>query len=71
MTGNVFVHKWFTQSVVKLPPKIQVQAWNMVHQFMEHPGAPGLNFEKLHGDRNLYSLRVNDQYRAILFKPEK
>lgn len=57
--------KGFWKSYDKLPKEIQKQADEKFELFKRNPDLPGLNFEKLKGFDNKYSVRINDQYRAI------
>ena len=49
----------------KLSTSIQRVADEKFSLFKQNPELPGLNFEKLKGFDNKYSIRINDQYRAI------
>jgi hypothetical protein len=35
------------------------------HIFIENPSTPGLHFKKLGGYEDVWSVRINDQYRAV------
>lgn len=50
----------------KLPVEIQRRARNQFKKFKKNPDLPGLKFKHLQG--NLYSVRINDQYRAVAVK---
>jgi superfamily I DNA/RNA helicase/mRNA-degrading endonuclease RelE of RelBE toxin-antitoxin system len=68
---TIAIHKTFTDALAKLPPNIQQAAWNAIYKFSANPNANGLNFEKLYvTDSKVYSVRVNDKYRAIVVRPE-
>ena len=49
----------------RLPEDIQAQAREAYARFAENPDHPGLNFKKLHGAPNWWSVRVSQQYRAV------
>ncbi|WGU94451.1 polymorphic toxin-type HINT domain-containing protein [Paenibacillus dendritiformis] len=57
--------KGFRKSYDKLPKDLQKQADEKFKLLKENPDLPGLNFEKLKGFDSKYSVRINDQYRAI------
>jgi superfamily I DNA/RNA helicase/mRNA-degrading endonuclease RelE of RelBE toxin-antitoxin system len=69
---NVSLHRTFTDSFTLLPQKIQKSTWDLVFKLKENPEANGINFERLKRttDSNVYSARVNHDYRAIIFKPK-
>lgn len=49
----------------------QRQVREFIEKFREHPDNPGSNYEVIQSakDRHLYSIRVNQAYRAIVFHP--
>lgn len=49
----------------------QKQVREFIERFRERPDAPGLNFEMIQSakGKNLYSVRINQAYRAIVFHP--
>lgn len=49
----------------KLPESIQAQARESYARFAENPDHPGLNFKKLKGTPDWWSVRVSQQYRAV------
>ena len=55
----------FWKSYNRLPKNIQKAADKAFAQFKSNPLHNGLNFEKLSGYTNRYSVRINQQYRAI------
>ncbi len=55
----------FWKSYNKLSKDIKKIADEKFELFKVNPNHPGLNFEKLNGFTNKYSVRINDQYRAI------
>ncbi|MBS1703603.1 MAG: hypothetical protein JST12_18205 [Armatimonadetes bacterium] len=52
----------------KLDKPMQEAAKKAFRLLKQDPGNRGLNFEKLKGFANKYSVRINDQYRAIGIK---
>lgn len=57
----------FLTAYQKLPKNIQSLTTKAIEQFQKDYAHPGLNFEELHGHKSIYSIRVNDDYRVILF----
>jgi len=49
----------------------QKQVREFIEQFRERPDAPGLNYEVIQSakDKHLFSVRINQAYRAIIFHP--
>jgi superfamily I DNA/RNA helicase len=56
-----------------LPRQIQGKTDRFIDKFKQNPTAPGLNYEKITNarDSQLKSVRIDDNYRAIVQKPEK
>jgi hypothetical protein len=52
----------------RIPQRIRLQAVKALSTFMEAPDRPGLNFERLPGWDDTYSIRVTRSY--ILLKRE-
>jgi mRNA-degrading endonuclease RelE of RelBE toxin-antitoxin system len=50
----------------RIPHRIRLQAGKALSTFMEAPDRPGLNFERLPGWDNAYSIRVTRSYRILL-----
>jgi len=59
------VNARFRRDFDQLPARIQQQARRAYRLFQDNPDHPGLEFKKLppHGD--LWSVRINEQYRAV------
>ena len=51
-----------------LPPDIQKQAYQAYRQFTHDPFHPGLNFEEVDKQRNLWSARVTRGYRVLGYR---
>jgi len=50
----------------RIPQRIRLQAGKALTTFMEAPDRPGLNFERLPGWDDTYSIRVTRSYRILL-----
>ncbi|WPF88873.1 UvrD-helicase domain-containing protein [Cyanobacterium aponinum AL20118] len=63
----------FLQSFSNLPLKTQNKTRRFIDKFKENPTLSGLNYENITNarDSQLKSVRVDDNYRAIVRKPEK
>lgn len=63
----------FLESIYKLPKKVQKKVSEFTEKFKNTPDSAGLNYEKIHNARDdkFRSLRVDQNYRAIVIKPEK
>ena len=60
----------FLARMSKFPSKIQSQIIKWSVQFQSDPTASGINYEKIRGkDPNLRSVRINQDWRGIVFKP--
>ncbi|WP_339742075.1 hypothetical protein [uncultured Rubinisphaera sp.] len=55
----------FRNCLEKLPTEIQHQAQKAYSKFRENPQHPGLRFKKMHVSNPIYSVRINDDYRAL------
>ncbi len=51
--------------VNSLPPEIRTQAENSYRTFKIDPTHKGLDFKKLAGTKDLYSVRIGIHYRAL------
>lgn len=49
----------------------QKQVREFIEKFREQPNAPGINYERIEsaGGQGLYSVRINQSYRAVVFHP--
>jgi plasmid maintenance system killer protein len=49
----------------------QKQVREFIERFREHPDAPGINYEQIKSakGKDLYSVRINQAYRAVVFHP--
>lgn len=57
----------FMKSFGQLTPSVSGQAVKTIEKIQTDLSVNGLNFEELHGKKNYYSIRVNDDYRMIAF----
>jgi plasmid maintenance system killer protein len=55
----------FRRDFAQLPDRIQRQARDTYRLFKSHPRHPGLKFKKLPPHDDLWSVRINNDYRAI------
>ncbi|MGM0655689.1 MAG: UvrD-helicase domain-containing protein, partial [Thermodesulfobacteriota bacterium] len=63
----------FFTAYAKLPKGQQAKVMNFVNKFRIDPTGGGINYETLGGvkDKNLKSVRIDKNYRGIVYKPEK
>lgn len=54
------------KEILKLPRSVKGAIYDFQHKFRHDPSNKGLRFKQLKGDSQLYSARVNDDYRALL-----
>ena len=62
----------FLKSFSALPPGQQKKVREFVEKFRENPMSPGINYEKIQQarDPNVRSVRIDQNYRGIVLKPE-
>lgn len=48
-----------------LPPGVQLDARRACRLFQSNPAHPGLQFKKLEGEDDIYSVRIGLEYRAL------
>ena len=63
----------FFTAYSKLPKGQQAKVMNFVNKFRIDPTGGGINYETLRGvkDKNLRSVRIDKNYRGIVYKPQK
>jgi superfamily I DNA/RNA helicase len=63
----------FLSKMVKIPHKVQAKILKWSLHFQSDPTATGINYEKLTmcKDKNLRSVRINQDWRGIVFQPPK
>ena len=67
---KVAISSDFFTALSKLPKTQLSKTIRLVDKFKSNPKSPGLNYEKLHFARNMYSIRVDGSYRCIVMSPE-
>jgi len=55
----------FWRAYHALDPQIKEAARRSFHHFAENPARPSLRFKKLAGDDGVWSVRINDSFRAL------
>jgi len=55
----------FWRAYATLDPRARLAARRAYRLFAENPGHPSLRFKKLGGYENIWSVRINEQYRAV------
>ena len=55
----------FWRAYDRLPPLLKARAKLAWRLFERDPDHPSLRFKKLQAHQNVWSVRVNDQYRAV------
>ncbi|MEI7910136.1 MAG: UvrD-helicase domain-containing protein [Verrucomicrobiota bacterium] len=63
----------FLSNLSKLPSSIQSKVLKWALKFQSDPTANGINYETIKGarDKNLRSVRIDQDWRGIVFKPDK
>ena len=61
----------FLLNLSKLPSGIQTKVMRWAVKFQSDPASPGINYENINGarDPNLKSVRLDRDWRGIVFKP--
>lgn len=72
MTARVAIAAGYFPAYAKLPRKAQRKADEFIRKFTTDPKQPSIHYEPLHAtaDRQLRSVRIGDDYRAIIRAPE-
>ena len=62
----------FLLQLAKLPSNVHTKVLKWAILFQTDPKSPGINYEKIHAarDPNLKSVRIDQDWRGIVFKPE-
>lgn len=62
----------FLLQLAKLPGSVHTKVLKWAILFQTDPKSPGINYEKIHAarDANLKSVRIDQDWRGIVFKPE-
>ncbi|MEQ1843190.1 MAG: UvrD-helicase domain-containing protein, partial [Verrucomicrobiales bacterium] len=68
--STVSLNSDFLDAMMRLPGPIQRKVRQFVSKFMADPSSPGLNYERIQqaSDKNLRSVRIDQAYRAIVFR---
>lgn len=71
LNPKVALSQDFLLQLAKLPAKTQSKVMKWAIQFQSDPTRPGINYETIKGarDTNLKSVRLDDDWRGIVFKP--
>ena len=62
---NSRVRPSFWRAYAELDPRIRDAARRAYTLFSENPAHPSLRFKKLAGYEDVWSVRINEQYRAV------
>jgi hypothetical protein len=62
---NSRLHPDFRRDFARLPEDIRERAREAYKRFVIDPAHPGLRFKRLNTDLPLWSVRINDSYRAV------
>ena len=72
MAIQIVITKTFTDASVRVPQEIRSRLMLSISSFFNNPLSMGLHQEKLKGTKtDYYSMKVNDNYRIIYFRPDK
>jgi superfamily I DNA/RNA helicase/mRNA-degrading endonuclease RelE of RelBE toxin-antitoxin system len=73
MNLKVALAQDFLSNLSKLPSSIQSKVLKWALKFQSDPTANGINYETIKGarDKNLRSVRIDQDWRGIVFKPDK
>ncbi|MEQ6292087.1 UvrD-helicase domain-containing protein [Vogesella sp. GCM10023246] len=72
LTPKIAISDDFLKSFAAVPRSHQQAVLNFVAKFRQNPLATGINYERIHdaADPNMRSVRVNDNMRGIVLKPD-
>ena len=72
LTPKIAMSDDFLKSFSSVPRDQQQAVLTFVAKFRQNPTATGINYERIHdsGDPNMRSVRVNDNIRGIVLKPD-
>lgn len=72
MNITVAISSDFLSAFASIPAKQQNKVLNFVNKFRSDPTMPGLNYERIKGARDPHfrSVRIDDSYRGVIFKPD-
>ena len=72
LTPKIAMSDDFLKSFAAVPRDQQQAVLTFVAKFRQNPTASGINYERIRdaGDPNMRSVRVNDNVRGIVLKPD-
>lgn len=65
---NSYTVEDFWKLFYRLSPEIQQQAYRAYELFRHDPFHPGLNFEQVNKRLNIWSARINENYRVLGYR---
>ncbi len=65
---RVRITERYRKSERRVPERIRIKARDALSGLLENPQRPGLNFERLSGWDDTYSIRVTREYRILLMR---
>lgn len=73
MKPKVALSQDFLMNLTKLPSSVHSKVLKWAIRFQADPTSSGINYEKINGakDNNLRSVRIDQDWRGIVFKPDK
>jgi superfamily I DNA/RNA helicase len=73
MNLKVALAQDFLANLPRLPSSVQSRVLKWALKFQGDPTSPGINYETIKGarDKNLRSIRIDQDWRGIVFKPDK
>lgn len=73
MKPKVALSQDFLMNLAKLPSSVHSKVLKWAIRFQADPTSTGINYEKINGakDNNLRSVRIDQDWRGIVFKPDK
>ena len=63
---RLVIHDQYLRDAKRYPKQIRQRASEALERFQIDPAHPGLNFEKLRGWDDLYSIRISRGFRILL-----
>lgn len=71
LSPKVALSQDFLMQLAKLPVNVHTKVMKWAIQFQADPTSPGINYENIHAarDPNLKSVRMDKDWRGIVFKP--
>ncbi len=71
-TFHMAIFDQFLESFARIPRSQQKKVTAFIRKFRADPTSPSINYERIHSfaDPNLRTVRIGDDYRAIVLRPE-